>query len=95
MSDAGPIRRFAIPIFFLGVTALGLINVYGDASEVERLAEETACGKVGCAVQRVEARRTPFSHYYAYQLSLQSTKTSGVECAREFVLVGDYGCTSK
>jgi hypothetical protein len=95
MAEAGPIRRIVIPVVCLAVTALGLMNVYGDASDVERLAEEAACGTVGCAVQRVEGRRTPFSHRYTYQLSRESMKTSAVECSREYLLVGAYRCESK
>jgi hypothetical protein len=95
MADAGPIRRIIIPFVCLAITAAGLNNVYGDASEVERLSEQTACGSEQCAVTKVEEGRTPFSHKYVYQTSLKAQTTATVECSRELVLIGAWHCEKK
>jgi hypothetical protein len=93
MAQAGPIRRVVIPVVCLVATGLGLNNVYGDTTAVERLAEETACGAPGCAAQQIAGNRSPLSHQYTYQLDLKSVRTRSVECKREYVLVGEYHCT--
>ena len=90
---ASGIARVVVPVVCLGATVLGLINVYGDSSEVERLAETAACGAPGCAAQQVGGSRTPLAHQYTYQLDLKTTRTRTVECQREYVLAGDYTCT--
>lgn len=95
MAQAGPIRNIVIPVVCLGATALGLRNVYADSTDVEREAEIAACGKPACAAQQIGGSRTPLSHTYTYQLSRESSRTATVECSREFVLIGDYGCELK
>ena len=92
MAEAGPIRRIVIPVVCLAITAAGLNNVYGDTAEVERLAEERACGKEDCSVKVLEVSKTPFSHTYVYQTSIKDQSSARVRCAREMVLVGSYAC---
>jgi len=87
--------RVIVPFLCIAVTVAGLNNVYGDASEVERLAEQTACGKDNCAVTKIEASRTPLSHRYRYQTSVEKQTTAAVECSREYWLIGEYHCELK
>jgi hypothetical protein len=84
--------RVLVPVVCIGVTVAGLVNTYGDASVVERLAEQEACGKEHCSVTTVEMQRNPFSHRYVFQTSVERQQTTAVECAREYVLIGNYGC---
>jgi hypothetical protein len=95
MAEAGPIRRIVVPFVCLAVTAAGINNVYGDTSEVEALAEQTACGKDNCAVKILEASKTPFGHTYVYQTSVADQGKARVECARAMFLVGAYACERK
>ena len=84
--------RPIITILLAVVTLAGLYNVYGDATEVKRLAEETACGAADCAVTMVAETRTPFAHTYAFQTSIENQTTAQVECKREYIFAGPYAC---
>jgi hypothetical protein len=95
MSRSTAVRNVVIPVVCLGLTALGLRNVYGDVTAVEREAETVACGEVGCSAQQVEERRSPFSSYFRYQLSRESMRAAAVECQREYIFLGDYQCQLK
>lgn len=94
-------RHVIRPVFAiacLGLTALGLNNTYGDASEVKALAEKTACGSAQCSVKILSEARSAFKQTYGYQTSLvekgKSDKNASVdvECQRAYVLVGEYSC---
>ena len=87
----GLFRRVILPVVLLGLTALGLFNTYGDATHVQRLAAETACGGEMCEVHMREYKRSPFSHRYIYQVG-KVASTVSVECARSAIFVGDYAC---
>lgn len=89
------LARTIVPALCIAVTVAGLMNTYGDATEVEKLAEQTACGKEHCAVTKTEQRRSPFSHRYVYQTSLKRQTTAAVECTREFILIGAYACAKQ
>ncbi len=91
MAGAGVVRRVVIPFVLLGLTVLGLINTYGDATEVQKLAAETACGGEMCPVRLTEFSRNAFSHEYVYAVGKQGTSTA-VKCKRELIFVGDYRC---
>lgn len=95
MAERGLIGRIIVPAICIAITAAGLNNVYGDASEVERLAEQTACGKEHCAVTKLEASRNPISARYRYQTSVEKQTTATVECTREYWLIGEYRCELK
>jgi hypothetical protein len=83
----------------IGVTIAGLLNVYGDNQDVVRKAESTACGGESCSVTMTRMGRTPFSQSFSFQTQRTTQKHAGaaasadVECKREFVFVGEYGCT--
>lgn len=91
MADAGIVRRVIVPMFFLGLTAAGLYNTYGDATAVQNLAALTACGGSRmCELHMTQFSRSPFSHEYSYQLEKGGAVV--VKCARKFIFVGDYAC---
>lgn len=97
MEGPGVFRRIILPVVLLSLTVLGLINTYGDATDVARLAAETACGGAQCAVEMREYKRSPFSHEYIYAVREGKTGSSNVtvECARSAIFVGDYACKKK
>lgn len=92
----GLFRRVVLPVLLLGLTALGLFNTYGDATHVQKLAADTACGGDPCPVEMREYKRSPFSHEYVYQVrSGKNASTETVECARSAIFVGEYACKKK
>jgi hypothetical protein len=83
-----------LPVTLLALTALGLFNTYGDATDVTRLAGVTACGGSPCEVHMTEFSRSPLSHEYAFQVGKHGDMV-GVTCARSAIFVGDYACKKK
>ena len=91
MAEPGIVRRVIVPVFFLGLTAAGLYNTYGDATAVQNLAALTACGgEKMCELRMSQFSRSPFSHEYSYQLEKGGAVV--VKCSRKFIFVGDYSC---
>jgi len=96
--EARSLVRPLIALLCLGGTALGLNNTYGDDTEVKAMAEKVACGNAPCVVKTLNERRSAFKQAYGYQTALvekgKSTKgaTVDVECARAYVLLGEYSC---
>ncbi len=91
-SRARAITRLILFALVIGVTVLGMLNVFGDNSAVKQQATEIVCGKPGCEAHLVKEQRTPFSHSYGFQASRQSHDLIEIECARKFVFVGAYQC---
>ena len=91
-SRARVIVRFIVFAIVIGVTALGMLNVFGDNSAVKQQATEMVCGKPGCEAHVVKEQRTPFSQSYGFQESRQSQRLIEIKCARQFVLLGAYEC---
>jgi hypothetical protein len=95
------LKQFVRPlttVLLIGVTALGLLNVYGDPSEVVALAQKTACQGTPCQTRTTRIERTPFAHEYDLAASIPSGKqlttvASTIRCSRAYVLVGDWSCT--
>ena len=96
-------RHVVRPVFAiacLALTALGLNNTYGDASEVKALAEKTACGSEHCSVTTLREARSAFKQSFGYQTTLvragdaKGSKSASVdvECERAYVLLGEYSC---
>ena len=89
-----PVKRavqILLTLFCFAFTAAAILNVFSDNTEVEQLAETTACRDEGpgCAPKLTRLSRTPFGQ------SLQfSTRKKNVEvrCARALRLVGPYEC---
>jgi hypothetical protein len=96
-------KQFARPlvtVFLLVLTALGLINVYGDPSEVVALAQKAACRGGTCPTRTTRIERTPFAHEYDLAATIQNGKQSEtvsatIRCARSYVLIGDWNCAEK
>ena len=96
MASEGPgvFRRVILPVTLIGLTALGLINTYGDATGVQKLAGDTACGGTPCELRMTEFSRSPLSHEYAFQVGKRGDQVQ-VSCARSAIFVGDYTCKKK
>ncbi len=90
MSEPGVVRRVLLPLVVVVLTTAGLLNTYGDSTDVERLAMQTACGGTPCPAQMTEFQRSPFSHEYAYQL--EKGGHVAVKCARTAIFFGEYHC---
>ncbi len=99
MYNAGDMRRtFQSGVFLLCVifSVAGAYNVMSDNAEVERLAQEVACGAGGakapaaaCKAQKTRMERTPFAQTFDFATAKRQVT---VRCARSAVLVGDYAC---
>lgn len=74
------------------LTALGLMNVYSDNSEVVKMAEAAACN--GCELRAVAVGRSPIEQTFSFQVG-QSTRVVAVRCQRSFILVGSYVCSAQ
>jgi hypothetical protein len=83
--------RKAFSIVLLIATAIGLYNVYGDNSSVQKLAERTACGPAGC-VRMLRAERTPIAQSFTFQTRIQPAQTKAIRCERAYLLVGNLDC---
>ena len=90
--------RAVIAVVCLGATALGLINTYGDDSEVKALAEKTACGRPSCSVSLLHESRSAFTQGFGFQTALaekgkpSQSASVDVECKRKQLLLGEYEC---
>ena len=91
-SRARVIFRMVFLALVIGVTVLGMLNVFGDNTAVKKQAMELVCGKPGCTVHVVKEERTPFSQSYGFQESRQSQRLIEIKCSRQFVLLGAYEC---
>ena len=86
------------PIVSLGLiilSVLGLMNVYGDNTEVEADARHTACppptdGTRPCEATLRQVARTPLSQ--SFHFVTDDAKTVVVECSRAVIFLGDYSC---
>ncbi|HKO46831.1 MAG TPA: hypothetical protein VJV79_03865 [Polyangiaceae bacterium] len=96
--EARSLVRPLFAILCLGATALGLNNTYGDNTEVKALAEKTACGNAPCIVKTLNEQRSAFKQTFGYQTALVEKGKSkngasvDIECARAYVLLGEYQC---
>ena len=97
MSEGNSSLRSLFSIALLGATGLGLYNVYGDPSDVERRAGLAGCGGQQCPFNINQASRNPLFH--SYMLSVQPAGRPGrsvdVECSRAYYLLGEYACVVK
>jgi hypothetical protein len=78
----------------LGATAAALYNVYGASSEVELLANESAChGQEGtCKAQFTFWERSPIAHTFAMNTPKGLVH---VRCSREYLLLGPWSCKNR
>ena len=96
--EAKSVFRAAFAAICIAGTVLGLVNTYGDNTEVKALAQKTACGAPGCSISVLREARSAFSQSFAFQTTLaqkgkgQQSASVDVECKRKQVLIGDYEC---
>jgi hypothetical protein len=89
-------------LLLMAASAVGVYNVACDNADVERLAQEAACGggtgkaaQLGCTAQKTKMVRTPWDQTFELVTAVTASKKSGtatVHCMRSAVLVGDYSC---
>ena len=90
-------RALQSGLFFVCVlaSAAGMYNVMSDNAEVEKLAQQIACGDEGpaCRAQKTMMERTPIAQTFTFVTGKH--KDVGVRCSRAFVLAGDYACAMR
>ena len=80
---ARPIISFLLVV----LSVLGLMNVYGDNSDVENDARLVACPD--CESTLTQVARTPIGQTFHLQTDKELVV---VECARAGIFFGDYSC---
>jgi hypothetical protein len=80
--------RPLISIVLIALSVLGLVNVYGDNSDVVAQAGKLACPK--CEPHLIQSGRSPISQTLTFQTAPATLVT--VECKRGLIFVGDYEC---
>ena len=101
MSDSGRITRGVVMALCIGVTVAGLMNVYGDNSEVVSKAQSVACGSPNCAIRVTRMERNPFTQSFTFQTKLEQRQnanqemTVDVSCQRAYFLLGEFSCSRK
>jgi len=100
VSKLKPFFRPLLTLLLIGLTALGLVNVYGDSGEVVALAQKVACHGTDCPTRTTRIERTPFGHEYDLAASRQDGKKAEsvsvtISCKRQYVLLGDWSCAEK
>ncbi len=91
--------RNLMALFFIGVAAMCVYNVFAVSNEVEALAKETACRGVPlpCVAAFTRIERFPWAHTLETHIS-PTSKISikrDLFCQRKYILVGDYACQFK
>jgi hypothetical protein len=88
-------------LLLMAASAVGVYNVACDNADVERLAQEAACGggtgkpaQLGCTAQKTKMVRTPWNQAFDFVTGMPGKKsgTASVNCMRSAVLVGEYSC---
>jgi hypothetical protein len=96
MPTATQIVRPFVSVILLAVTALGLINVYGDNQDVKQRAQLVACGGKECSTQLTRLERTPLAQTFDLVAEPRGTnkgrQTVTIRCARSMILLGDWEC---
>ncbi|HEY5962090.1 MAG TPA: hypothetical protein VIV60_36290 [Polyangiaceae bacterium] len=99
MSAFKQLARPLTTVILLGITVLGLINVYGDNGDVKTLALRVACGGKECPTQLTRLERNPISQTYDIVAETEGAKkgsvTVTVKCSRQKILIGDWECTAQ
>lgn len=108
MYNALRMRRWmssSLGFLLIVASVVGVYNVASDNADVERLAQEAACGggtgkpaQLGCTAQKTKMVRTPWEQSFDFATSVPATKKSAtvsVRCMRSAVLVGTYSCEAR
>ncbi len=74
------------------VTLAAVMNVFGDNSDVEALAQKALCSEPGkCAFVKTSMTRTPIGQSWTYSGSGKSVE---VTCRRSAIVFGSYACNA-
>ncbi len=95
MAQVGRILRPVLSVVLLGATVVGLLNVFGDTTEVDALAASAACkGQSTCTTRVLRLSRTPISQSYGLSVRPVGAEPTeaDVTCKREWLLIGAYSC---
>lgn len=99
MSAAKQILRPLVSVTLLAITVLGLINVYGDNTEVTIQAKQVACGGQECPTQVTRLERNPLAQTFDIAAepkgSRKGSVTATVQCRRVHVLIGEWECLAQ
>lgn len=91
--------RPLLSVLLITLTVLGLLNVYADNSDVQRRAEEVACGPEPCTTRLTQLQRTVLAQTFTFDTRPQDgrggSSTVVVRCQREFIFAGGYSCESQ
>jgi hypothetical protein len=97
--SAKQVIRPITTVLLLGITVLGLINVYGDHDDVKKQAQAVACGGKECPNQVTRLERNPLSQSYDIVAepngSHKGSVTMTVKCVRTKILIGDWDCQTQ
>ena len=98
MRRLGSVLSFLVSVACLALFAGGLNNVYGDSREVDRLANQTACGDQDppCKARMTFWSRDVLGQTFTFTLAARSgaERTVTVTCRRELYVFGEYRCTA-
>lgn len=96
MSAAKQLARPLFSLVLLAITVLGLINVYGDNTEVALKAKRVACGGQECPTQVTRLERNPLAQTFDIASEPNGARkgsvTSTIKCSRTQVLIGEWEC---
>ncbi|MFO0570630.1 MAG: hypothetical protein U0263_33640 [Polyangiaceae bacterium] len=86
----GPLRAL-VPVVLLGLSGLGLYNVFADNSEVRARAAALAKTDKDPSPRMTRESKNPIGQSFDFQVS--GAGQVEVSCRRAFYLVGEYACT--
>jgi hypothetical protein len=96
MAGSKRIIRSLVSVLLVGASVLGLINVYGDNTEVLAKARQLACGGKACPTQLAEFDRSPIGQTYhivaEQDVKIHRSITHVIKCQREQYLLGAWQC---
>ena len=99
MAEPKRIFRPLLSLALVSASVLGLINVYGDNTEVLAQAKLVACGGTECPTQLTQVERNPVAHSYHLVATEDAKKhlnvTHIVQCQREMWLFGPWRCADQ
>ncbi|MEB2312023.1 MAG: hypothetical protein OZ921_17470 [Sorangiineae bacterium] len=94
MREKNPLR-YLLSAALLALTALGLLNVFGDNAEVVAQAEALTCESPPCGATLTQLSRSPISQSFRFQVGGKHPGEVAVECHRSYYFVGQYQCAKR
>ena len=93
MAETSRIVRPIVAVLCIGISVLGLINVYGDNKDVLAMAEKVACAERSqCTGRMTRLSRTPIGQSFTFQVDVKPQTTVDVDCNRSAYLLGAWSC---